>query len=96
MEGFVINADVIIKIASVIGAISVIGGVVFGIYKWIVTQKEKDERHDKEIASMKEENALIVFALSACLDGLQQLGANHTVPIAKDKLDKWINLQAHK
>ena len=27
---------------------------------------------------------------------LMQLGANHTVPIAKDKLDKYINLKAHE
>lgn len=25
-----------------------------------------------------------------------QLGANHTVPVAKDKLDKYINKQAHQ
>ena len=51
---------------------------------------------DKDIDKIKEENTLIVFALSACLDGLQQLGANHTVTVAKDKLDKYINKRAHK
>lgn len=60
--------------------------------KWYL----KQEKQDKDIAHIKEEDTLIVFALSACLDGLQQLGANHTVPIAKDKLDKYINQQAHK
>ena len=39
---------------------------------------------------------LIVYCSSATLDGLMQLGANHTVPIAKDKLDKYINLKAHE
>ncbi len=29
------------------------------------------------------------------VDGLGQLGANHTVPVAKNKLDKHINKQAH-
>ena len=33
---------------------------------------------------------------SACMDGLQRLGANHSVPLAKNKLDKYINQQAHK
>ena len=66
--------------------------MIFAIYKWYL----KQEKQDKDIAHIKEEDTLIVFALSACLDGLQQLGANHTVPIAKDKLDKYINQQAHK
>ena len=50
---------------------------------------------DELIAKIKEENTLICFALSACLDGLQQLGANHSVPVAKDKLDKYLNQKAH-
>lgn len=45
---------------------------------------------------MKEENTLMCYALMACLDGLMQLGANHTVPVAKEKLDKYLNQQAHK
>ena len=81
-----------ITIAAVIGALGVIFGVVFAVYRWYL----KQEKQDKDIAHIKEEDTLIVFALSACLDGLQQLGANHTVPIAKDKLDKYINQRAHK
>lgn len=87
-----ISADTLITIAAVIGALGVIFGVVFAVYRWYL----KQEKQDKDIAHIKEEDTLIVFALSACLDGLQQLGANHTVPIAKDKLDKYINQRAHK
>lgn len=92
MDGIMIGAQTIITIASVIGAIGVIFGLVFAVYRWYL----KQEKQDKDIARIKEEDTLIVYALSACLDGLQQLGANHTVPIAKDKLDKYINQQAHK
>ncbi len=92
MGSVTISADTIITIAAVITALGVIFGVIFAIYKWYLKQKKQD----KDIAHIKEEDTLIVFALSACLDGLQQLGANHTVPIAKDKLDKYINQQAHK
>lgn len=90
--GITINADTVITIASVITAFGAILGVIFAVYRWYL----KQEKQDKDIAHIKEENTLIVFALSACLDGLQQLGANHTVPKAKDKLDKYINQQAHK
>lgn len=92
MGSVTISADTIITIAAVITALGVIFGVIFAIYKWYL----KQEKQDKDIAHIKEEDTLIVFALSACLDGLQQLGANHTVPIAKDKLDKYINQRAHK
>lgn len=48
-----------------------------------------------EIERIKKENAILCFALSACLDGLIQLGANHGVPVAKEKLDKYLNEKAH-
>lgn len=92
MSSVTVSADTIITIAAVIGALGVIFGVVFAVYRWYL----KQEKQDKDITRIKEEDTLIVFALSACLDGLQQLGANHTVSIAKDKLDKYINQQAHK
>ena len=85
-------ADTIITISAVLGATVTILGVLFAAYKWYL----KQENQDRDIAKIKEENTLICFALSACLDGLQQLGANHTVPVAKDKLDKYLNQQAHK
>lgn len=85
-------ADLIIKIAAVIGAIGCIGGLIFGVYRWII----KQNKQDIDIAQLKEENTLICYALSACLDGLEQLGANHTVPKAKEKLEKYLNVTAHK
>lgn len=82
----------IITAASLITALGVIFGFAFKVHKWYL----KQEQQDKEIKQIKEEDTLICYALSACLDGLQQLGANHTVPIAKEKLDKYLNQQAHK
>lgn len=82
----------IITGASLITALGVILGLVFKVHKWYL----KQEKQDEEIKQIKEEDTLICYALSACLDGLQQLGANHTVPDAKEKLDKYLNQQAHK
>ena len=82
----------IITAGSVLAAVLAIFGVVLKVHKWYLQQ----EHQNAEIARIKEENTLICFALSACLDGLQQLGANHSVPLAKDKLDKYLNNQAHK
>lgn len=60
------------------------------------TRAEHSTAQDKDIARLKEENQLICYGLSAALDGLEQLGANHSVPIAKNKLQKYLNEQAHK
>lgn len=87
-----VSWQTLIMAASVLTALGVILGVVLRIHKWYLEQ----QRLRKEIEEIKEEDTLICFALSACLDGLQQLGANHTVPLAKERLDKFLNKQAHK
>ena len=87
-----ITIDTVITAGKVITDLGAIFGLVFGTYKWYLKQSALKG----DIAQLKEENTLLVFALSACLDGLLQLGANHSVPIAKDKLDKYINQRAHK
>lgn len=87
-----ITFEAIISLASLLTALGVIIGFVLKLHKWYLKQEEQDA----EIKRIKEEDTLICFALSACLDGLQQLGANHSVPVAKDKLDKYLNKQAHK
>ena len=91
-------AQTIITTAAVIAAAIAIVGYYNKVYSWVKHQEEQDKRMDKierAAATERKELTLIVYALSACLDGLVQLGANHTVPVAKDKLDKYINKQAH-
>ena len=94
---------VIITVASLLTAIGVIVGFFVKLHNWYLKQENQDteikdlkELHTADLTRVKEENTLICFGLSACLDGLQQLGANHTVPVAKEKLDKYLNQQAHK
>lgn len=84
--------EIIKIIAEIISALTIISGVIFTCYRWYLKQNKQDE----DIKAIKEENTLICFALRACLDGLEQLGANHTVPVAKEKLEKHLNILAHK
>ena len=89
----------IITVAAVLAAVAAIAGYYNKVYSWIKHQEEQDKRMDvieHDAQSVQKELTLIVYGLSACLDGLGQLGANHTVPVAKDKLDKYINKQAHR
>lgn len=88
----VITWQTIITAGAVLAAVLTIGGIALKIHKWYL----KQERQEEEIKCIKEENTLMCYALSACLDGLIQLGANHSVPEAKKKLDKYLNQQAHK
>lgn len=91
-NGITITSETVVAAGAVITALIAIFGVIFAAYRWYL----KQGRQDEDIANIKEENTLICFALSACLDGLMQLGANHSVPVAKDKLDKHLNKKAHK
>lgn len=91
MSGVTITPQNIITAAAVLAAVIAIFGYYNKAYKWY----QKQEKQDKDIKAIKREQTMIVYALSACLDGLGQLGANHAVPEAKDKLDKYINQQAH-
>lgn len=86
-----ITVNTIVTAAAALTAICAIFGAVFAAYRWYLRQ----ERQDVDIARLKSEDIMICRALSACLDGLQQLGANHTVPVAKKELDEFLNKQAH-
>lgn len=91
-----VNWNTIITAGGVITAVGVILGCVLKVHKWYLSQEKQAQQHGEDIRRIKEENCLVCFALSACLDGLQQLGANHTVPVAKEKLDRYLNQQAHE
>lgn len=81
----------IVTAAAVLGAIVTIMKHYNKVYDLIKHQKEQDS----DIKTIKREQTLMVYSMQACLDGLMQLGANHGVPDAKEKLDKYINQQAH-
>ncbi len=87
-----ITAETIIRWAALLSALGALGGAIYAVCKFVDRQKAQD----KELQAIRAENCLLSFGLSACLDGLMQLGANHTVPLAKEKLDKHLNKVAHR
>ncbi len=68
----------------------------FGYYNRVFTWIRKQDRLEQDIRAMKQEQRLLCVALCACLDGLEQLGANHSVPAARRQLNDYIQQQAHK
>lgn len=93
----------ILQFAEVIGAASVILGVIVGAYKLYdklidridALEKRMDEQ-DKILDRVKKEDTLVIYALRACLEGLHQQGCNGKVTEAIDMIDKHINKAAHE
>jgi hypothetical protein len=79
-------------LAATITALGVIFGAVFGIYRWFL----KQEKQDKDIKSIKEEQSVLVHGVLACLQGLREQGCNGPVTAAIEQIENHINKQAHK
>jgi len=86
-----ITTQSIITFAALLAAIIAILKYYNKVYDLVTNQKKQDN----DIKDIKREQTEVVYALSACLDGLTQLGANHNVPQAKQRLDNYINQAAH-
>lgn len=84
--------QIIITIASVITALGVIFGVIFAVYRWYL----KQEKQDKDIKAIKEEQTLLTYGVLACLKGLKEQGCDGPVTSAINQIEKYINKQAHK
>ena len=86
------NATDIISLAAVVGAAVALINYTSRVFLWMF----KTTQQQGDLKAVKEEQRIMSVALSACLDGLIQLGANHEVPKAKKELDDYIRSQAHK
>ncbi len=91
-------SDLIIKAGAVLSAIAVITGAFAAIVRLIEKNKreiERNKKQDSDIAKMKKEQTLLVYALRGCLDGLHQLGCNGRVTDSINRIDKYLNKAAH-
>jgi hypothetical protein len=82
----------ITALAATITALGVVFGAVFGIYRWFL----KQEKQDKDIKSIKEEQSVLVHGVLACLQGLKEQGCNGPVTAAIEQIENHLNKQAHK
>ena len=82
----------LISLAAVIGAAVALINYTNKAFLWL----HKTNQQAEDLKTVKEEQRIMSIALSACLDGLLQLGANHNVPKAKQALDDYIRSQAHR
>lgn len=79
-------------LAATITALGVVFGAIFAVHKWFL----KQEKQDKDIKAIKEEQTVLTQGVLACLQGLHEQGCNGPVTAAIDKLETHLNKQAHK
>ena len=84
--------EIIITTASVITALGVIFGILFGFFKWLM----KRDRNDVEIKEIKEEQSILTKGVLACLKGLKEQGCDGPVTTAIVEIEDHLNKQAHK
>ena len=84
--------ELITTLAATITALGVIFGVIFAIYKWYL----KQEKQDKDIKAIKEEQSILTQGVLACLKGLKEQGCDGPVTVAIKQIETHLNKQAHK
>lgn len=93
----------IITASALIGAVVAIASFIAKLVRWVDRQKKQDEdiknlrkHHEEDMASIKEEQTLLVYGVLACLKGLSEQGCNGPVTEAISKFEKHLNQKAHK
>lgn len=87
-----IDADVIIKFASLLGALGALTGAVIAVYKTV----ESNKKQSAEINAIKDEQTIICYALQGALQGLIEKGCDGPCKEALNMLQKHLNKTAHK
>lgn len=97
-----ITTETIVTAAGLISALGVIGGMMIAIYKFYQKPAKLERRveklrqaHEEDIKKINEEQCLIAYGLLACLKGLKEQGCNGPVTEAINKIEKYLNKQAH-
>ena len=75
-----ISADTLIKLAELLTALGVIGGVVLWCFKFVQRSRRQ---------------TLICYGLLACLQGLKEQGCNGPVTEAMNRMETHLNQAAH-
>lgn len=98
-----ISLQSIITAGAAVGALGAILGLVFRGYDFCKKQQAQEKalediqrNHEEDMKAVKEEQTLIVYGVLACLKGLREQGCNGPVTRAIDKLEKHLNIEAHR
>lgn len=96
MEEIITIETVLLKLAELISAVCIVFGIVFAGYRWYLKQNNVNTKQSEEIKLLKEEQTIICYGVLAALKGLKEQGCNGPVTEAIKKIEKHLNVQAHK
>ena len=82
----------IITAAAVVGAVIALVTYFTKVVRWV----DKQAKQDDEIKKIKEEQALLVKGIFACLKGLKEQGCNGSVTETLNEYETYLNKKAHK
>lgn len=93
----------VITAAAIVGAVVALVTYFAKIVHWVDKQSKQDEEikrlskhHEEDIVSIKEEQALLIEGVLACLKGLKEQGCNGPVTKAIETYETYLNEKAHK
>lgn len=98
-----ITWQTVITAAAVVGAAVALITYLLKVVHWIDRQNQQDKalqalskHHEEDMASIKEEQTLLMFGVLACLRGLREQGCNGSVTETISKYEKYLNQKAHQ
>ena len=93
----------IITAAAIAGAIVALVSYFSKVVRWVDKQTKQDEainqlrqHHEEDMKIIKEEQAIIVYGVLACLKGLREQGCNGPVKEAIGNIEEYLNQKAHQ
>lgn len=93
----------IITASAIVGAVVALVSYFSKLVRWVDKQSQQDneikeirQHHEDDVASIKQEQTLLVYGILACLKGLSEQGCNGPVTEAISKYEKYLNEKAHK
>ena len=90
-NGIVVSWQSVVSLAAVLAAIFAIVRYYNKGYDWV----KRQEKQDKEIEGIKDEQQLLIYGVLACLKGLHEQGCNDSVTAAIAKIEDHLNKKAH-
>jgi hypothetical protein len=98
-----VSLQSVITAASFVGAVIALVAYFSKVVRWVDKQSKQDEainqlrqHHEEDMKIIKEEQAIIVHGVLACLKGLREQGCNGPVKEGIAEIEDYLNQKAHQ
>ncbi len=93
----------IITASAIVGAVVALVSYFSKVVRWVDKQAKQDDdikklrkHHEDDMKIIKEEQAIIVHGVLACLKGLREQGCNGPVKEGIAEIEEYLNKKAHQ